>query len=456
MRLTRSVFLPGLALAVSLTVAPISTTGGSPAGVGVVPMIAGVHLASTSGPPTTAQCEQQLHFACYSPVQIEQAYNLAPLYAKGDTGKGRTIVLVDSFGSPTIGHDLAVFDKTFGLPAPPSFTVLQPDGPVPPGNTSWAAETTLDVTYSHAIAPGANIVLVETPVAETEGVTGFPQIVKAENYVIDHGLGDVISQSFGATEQTFPSAQAILGLRSAYVNAEKHHVTVLASSGDTGASNYKLNGTDFYLRKVIGWPASDPLVTAVGGTELHLNAVGDRTSPDTAWNDTYNQNVMKVFTGSTAPSPFASSGGTSSVFSRPTYQDVVKGTVGDARGMPDISMSASCSGSVLDYLSFVSTPGWYFICGTSEASPEFAGIVAIADQVAHTDIGLINPDLYLMYQTHAAGIVDVAIGNNTVTFTQNSHTYTVNGYSAMPPYDLVTGYATVNAAKFVPELASFG
>ena len=69
----------------------------------------------------------------------------------------------------------------------------------------WAGETTLDVEYAHTVAPGANILLVETPVSETEGVTGFPQIVAAENYVINHNLGDVISQSFSATEETFPN-----------------------------------------------------------------------------------------------------------------------------------------------------------------------------------------------------------------------------------------------------------
>ena len=74
--------------------------------------------------------------------------------------------------------------------------------------TGWGGETTLDVEYAHTIAPGANILLVETPVSETEGVTGFPQIVAAENYVLKHHLGDVISQSFSATEQTFTGARA--------------------------------------------------------------------------------------------------------------------------------------------------------------------------------------------------------------------------------------------------------
>ena len=163
--------------------------------------------------------------SCYGPTQLQTAYDLKPLYAKGLNGKGKTIVIVDSFGSPTIADDVHQFDSDFGLPDPPSLKVIQPAGPVPPFDatnddmTGWAFETTLDVEYAHAIAPGANILLVETPVSETEGVTGFPEIVKAENYVIDHNLGDVITQSFGATEETFPNKAAIFGLRSAFKNA---------------------------------------------------------------------------------------------------------------------------------------------------------------------------------------------------------------------------------------------
>ena len=125
-------------------------------------------------------------------------------------------MLVDSFGSPTIKSDLSTFDQAYGLPAPPSFKIIQPAGKVPPfnpnnsGQVNWGVETSLDVEYSHAMAPGANILLVETPVNETEGVQGFPQMMNAESYVINHHLGDVISQSFAATEETFPSPQSIL------------------------------------------------------------------------------------------------------------------------------------------------------------------------------------------------------------------------------------------------------
>jgi subtilase family serine protease len=438
--------------------------GGAPAAaaanIAIGPMLHS-RFMSASQPPTQQQCQAAFGGPCYNPAQIQTAYNTPPLYSRGITGAGQTIVLVDSFGSPTIASDLATFDAEFGLPAPPSLKIIQPAGAVPPYDPNnstvvgWAEETTLDVEWSHAMAPGANILLVETPVAETEGVAGFPQIVRAENYVINHHLGQVISQSFGATEGTFPNAASIYDLRSAYLNAYAHHVTVLASTGDTGATNYaNVAGTLFYTHPVVGWPASDPLVTAVGGTQLTLLSTGQRAQPDQVWNDSYNYPFLAKFTGSADPTPLATGGGSSAVFPRPGYQNGVAGIVGGHRGVPDIAMSAACTGTVDVYLSFAPVPaGWYVFCGTSEASPLFAGVVALADQVAGHSLGLINPALYALSAEHAPGIVDVTQGNNTVSFWQNGNYYTVNGYSAGTGYDRASGVGTVNAALFVPELA---
>ena len=227
----------------------------------------------------------------------------------------------------------------------------------------WAGETTLDVEYAHAIAPGAGILLVETPVSETEGVHGFPQIVTAEQYVIRHHLGDVISQSFSATEQTFPSAAAVQVLRGAYLLAQRDHVTVLAASGDSGAADVKLDETTYYLHRVTSWPDSDPLVTGVGGTQLHFRAQGQPAAP-TVWNDTYNQAANEFADGNAGPNPLAGGGGLSVLFGRPGYQNGVRGVVGSQRGVPDISMSAACNGSVDTYGTFGGapagwTPAWY-------------------------------------------------------------------------------------------------
>ena len=439
-----------------------SAAAGSAAALATVTVQPGVqHVGHGSAqPPTTADCEASFQVACYEPAQIQQAYNLPALYDQGISGKGATIVIVDSFGSPTIANDLATFDQQFGLPAPPSFKIIRPAGAIPRFDSSssqmisWAGETSLDVEYAHAIAPQASILLVETPVAETEGVTGFPQIVRAEEYVINHHLGDVISQSFSATENTFSARASVNALRGAYTDAQRHHITVLAASGDSGAADVGLDGQTFYTFPVTSWPASDPLVTGVGGTQLHLDANGNRLSPDTVWNDTYSGPTQQFIFGNSGPTPLAGGGGKSILFSRPSYQNLVRKVVGRARGVPDISMSAACNGAVDVYQSFGGEPaGWYPTCGTSEATPLFAGIVALAAALAHHPLGLINPALYAMAAQHLPGLVDVTSGNNTVSFIQNGKTDTVHGFTAGRGYDLASGLGTVNAADFVPELA---
>jgi subtilase family serine protease len=319
--------------------------------------------------------------------------------------------------------------------------------------TGWGGETTLDVEYAHAIAPGASILLVETPVSETEGVTGFPQIVEAENYVLKHHLGDVISQSFSATEQTFSGGLKQINqyhLRSAYVTAsqQKNGPTVLAASGDSGVADVKLNGSTYYPFRVTSWPDSDPLVTGVGGTELVAGSHGTFTS--VAWNDTDNKHLGD------GTVPYATGGGLSVLFDRPAYQNGVKNVVGSVRGVPDVSMSGSCSAPVFTYQSFpqAGTPaGWYPSCGTSEATPEFAGIVALADQVAGHALGVINPTLYKLSAAKAPGIVPVTSGNNTVTFVQNKTTYKIKGFPARAGYSLDDGVGTVNAWYLAYELA---
>jgi subtilase family serine protease len=411
------------------------------------------------GPSTTAECEQSFHIACYNPAQLQQAYGLNALYSRGITGKGATIVIVEPYGSPTIASDLRAFDRAENVPNPPSLRIIRPAGKVPhydPGNPNmvgWAGETTLDVEYAHAIAPGAKILLVETPGGGTTGTVSMSQILTAEKYVIRHHLGDVISQSFGASEQAIGSA-AIQSLRSAYTAAYANHVTVLAASGDTGAAGLEANQQSYYTHAVTSWPASDPLVTAVGGTHLDLDSGGNRNSADTVWNDTYSKNANQLVNGSNGPNPLGTGGGKSVVFARPSYQSKVRGITGGHRGLPDISMSAACSGAVNLYQTFGGQPsGWYAACGTSESSPLFAGIVALADQVAGHRLGLINPALYRLASQHAPGLVSIRSGNNTVSFRQGGKKHTIRGYRARAGYNLATGVGTINAQLFVPELA---
>ncbi|MFJ8310421.1 MULTISPECIES: S8 family serine peptidase [unclassified Streptomyces] len=409
-----------------------------------VPAIAGHQLAhSTGGPLTTEQCQAKWKIACYGPLQYRQAYNLNPLYKAGITGKGRTIVIVDSFGSPTIQHDLDVYSKQYGIPSSKVDVVKWGNVPTwDPKNkdmTGWAGESTLDVEMAHAVAPDAKIVLVETAVAETEGVTGLPEMMDAEKYMIDHGVGDVITQSFGATENTFPGFDkgdfsSIKNLRYAFKDAAAHGVTVLASSGDGGATDNTADGSGYYKERVNSWPSSDPLVTSVGGTQLHLDDKGNRLSPESVYNDNG-----------------AGGGGQSHVFERPSFQNGVRSVVGNRRGTPDISMAAAVNGGAWVYSSYDPTAvGWDVSGGTSEASPLFSGIVALADQAAGHRLGDIHDAMYSLYKHQgykpSSGLVDVNDGTN------NSY-QGVTGYTAVNGYDMATGIGTVDAAHFVTALA---
>ena len=410
-------------------------------------------------PPTTAQCEALIGIACYDATQFEHAYGTDQLYPTGVTGAGQTIVIVDSYGSPTIQQDLATYDQQSGLPDPPSFRIITPVGTPPAYNPNdptaggWATETTLDVEMAHTMAPGADILLVATPVAETTGVTGFPQMMKAEAYVINHHMGNVITQSFGAAEQTFARPSQIRSLRYAFSDASAHGVTVLASSGDQGPTSAEPDLVDFFPYDVVNWPASDPLVTGVGGTQLHLDANGNRIAPDNVWNDTALFGV-----------PAAGGGGASTVFGRPSYQDGVANVVGNSRGVPDISASAAVNGGADIYIGFTNpafgilTPGWYIVGGTSEASPLTAGIISLADQVAGHGLGQINPTLYATGDASGSGVTDITSGNNGVTFTNSGGsddgTFTLPGFTAGSGYDEASGLGTPYAPQFVPELAN--
>ena len=438
----------GLLLAAAATsgsAASVAAAAPAHQAVHVRPASAGhVQAVSRTAPLPTSECEAQIGIACYSPLQFRTAYDTAPLYAAGITGKGRTILIVDSFGSPTIQHDLEMFDAQWGLPNTTVEVVKYGNVPAfDPTNddhVGWAQETTLDVEYAHAMAPDAHIILAETPVAETEGVTGLPEMMNVEKQLIDQNRVDVITQSFGATENTFPGvdqgdSSSIQHLRYAFGDALLHGTTVLASSGDNGATDAQADGVTLYTHPVTSWPSSDPLVTSVGGTQLHLADNGARVSPDVTWNDGYG----------------AGGGGLSQVFPRPLYQLGVRNVVGNHRGTPDISMSAAVDGGAWVYYSFVNAASpWHIFGGTSEASPIFSGVVALADQAAGRRLGLLNAQLYLDGALRPilgsrTGLVDVTVGDNSFEG--------VTGYPATSGYDLATGWGTVDVAKFVKALA---
>lgn len=389
-------------------------------------------------PPTDKQCRQALGVPCYNPFEIRRAYNVDGLLNQGDDGTGQTIVIIDSFGSPTIQSDLHTFDQAFGFPDPPSFKIYTPLGtrPFNPNNgtmVGWAAETTLDVEWAHAMAPGANIALMTSPVPETQGVQGMPQFLFLEQYALDHQIGKIISQSWGTTENTlfYPGGkQVLISFNDFYKQAAADHVSVFASSGDSGVANPNFKG-QIYPFPTVGFPASSPYVTAVGGTNLYATTEG-RYLTETAWS--------------------GSGGGVSQYFSEPNYQvhhlnNSDQAILNGNRGLPDIAYNASGGTPILIYLSFLpGQAGWYLIAGTSEGSPQWAGIIADGNEFAGHPLGFINPALYAIGDSSARSSAyhDVTIGNNSADG--------IPGYHAAPGWDPVTGWGSPNAANLIKDI----
>ncbi len=198
---------------------------------------------------------------CYGPDQIRQAYGVKKLLNEHITGKGSAITIIDAYGSPTIQQDLKTFDTTWGL-SDPKFNVIAPFG-INGSDPGWALESSLDVEWAHVLAPGATINLV---VASTNNDI---DILNATQYVVDHHIGDVISQSFGENESCVDPA-LLATEHKVFEAAAKKGISVLASSGDSGSGQLSCDGTT--LVQAVSSPASDPMVTAVGGTALTADA----------------------------------------------------------------------------------------------------------------------------------------------------------------------------------------
>ena len=399
-------------------------------------------------PPTDAACRSRATRPgpCYSPQEMRQAYDLTPLIQQGDTGKGQTIVIIDSFGSPTALADLQKFDKDYGLPDPPSFQQLAPIGSVPfdPNNSDqigWAEETSLDIQWSHAMAPDANIVVLTSPVSETQGVQGMPEFLQLEQYALDHHLGNIISQSWSATENTLftPDGQKVFNdFEHFYQEAALAKISVFASTGDSGTANSDVNG-NVYPFATVGYPSSSPWVTAVGGTSLYADTNGNYQS-ETVWNEGAND---------------ATGGGISQHFQEPLYQRLLPAStqklLNGHRGLPDIAMNADPYTAVPVYLgNFVKKPGYYLFGGTSESAPLWAGLTADANQYAGHPLGFLNPQLYLLGANHliASQIFhDITVGNNSQP--------SIPGYQATPGWDAASGWGSPIAQPLIRTLAKF-
>jgi subtilase family serine protease len=368
---------------------------------------------------------------CYTPQELATAYDIP----ENLTGAGQTIVLIDAFGDPTITQDLGVEDSTFKLPGA-NLSIVYPSGkptfnPANADEVNWSGEIALDVESAHAIAPAAKIDVV---IAKNDQ---DPAILSALQYVVAHRLGSVLSQSYGEAESC-EASPIVKADHTLFASAEAQGMTVLAAAGDDGAAQPSCNGST-YIRSA-SLPAADPLVTGVGATSLTASQPAGRYTSETAWNDSYG----------------SSGGGYSKLFKRPSYQNGFVTSSG--RGVPDISYSGDVNNGLLIAWSqgvAANVGNIYEFGGSSAAAPQWAAIVALADQAGHRRLGLLNSDLYSLAHGSRYGYVfhDVTRGNNTVSLAGSSNqTVRVTGYASAKGWDAVTGLGTPNVAHLLQYL----
>jgi subtilase family serine protease len=469
--------------------------------------------ATTAGGSAACTSPAPVHtyafYHCYTPADITAAYGVDAAHTSGNYGHRQTIVLVDSYGSPTAAADLQYFHDTFYPTLPnPSFEQVFPQGAPDFHNTfhgngmsgpaaaaNWSGEATLDIEWSYAIAPEAHIVLLAVPPAETEGVQGFPNLFKAiEGAIQTYPAGTIFSQSFGVTEQTFGGAAQTqtAAFDQVYKDAAAKGDTVFASSGDNGSTGVDKQHRDgrTYPFATDGWPASSPYVTSAGGTQLQYGWTWAPTS-STPYNPDGSQNPAYFNYTTTGQSeavwnesflPAATGGGPSAIYGRPSWQSAQAGIIGgNARGVPDLSWNAAVNGGVLVYITAYPNyqrAGWHVYGGTSAASPQLAGVIALADtQLAaakpgHT-VGYLNQKLYAIGDAAGSStstfsgsgdfrdIVPQTYGiytltNNTLNANPDGSTPAggVAGWPTLSGWDMTNGFGTPRVAQFITDLVT--
>lgn len=383
---------------------------------------------------------------CLTPTTVRAGYDFSYVPGTQD-GTGQTIVIVDAFGSPTIASDVHHFDQIVGLPDPPANSRIS--NPVFPGgkptinlnNASqlgWAEETTLDVEWAHAAAPGATIILVIANNDQGSTIQAT-QLYAAQNYP-----GSAMSLSFGVQELSINGGANNTQLAQAeqiFTTAAGNHITVIASAGDLGATGGLQQPNPQY-------PASDPHVLSVGGTNLILFHNGSYRN-ESVWNDGDN-----CISPCLQPNDGATGGAPSTIFTNTLLlpnQTLL--THSSKRSVADVAYNASPNTGVVIYIGFSApgvTPGTYAVGGTSQGPPQYAGIVAIANQLrahlspARGPLGFMTDQLYAHYvadqATKTAPFHDVTNGDNAFPVGLPAP---LNGdYPATNGYDFPTGLGT--------------
>jgi subtilase family serine protease len=350
----------------------------------------------------------------YQPSELHTAYNVNSLYAKGFNGAGQTVVIVDAWGSGTIAQDAEAFSQIYGLPdiTSSNFQVVKGDGifnnngvPNRPSIGGWALETTLDVEWAHAMAPGAKIALVVSPNGPNSphGQGGGP-LFEAVNLAVARGLGNVVSNSW-STLEGFISPAATATMEGILKQAAAKGIDVNFASGDSGDNILATGGF-----QTVDYPASSPNATGIGGTSLFLNP--DNTIRfQTGWGNNLTRIADLASLGTppvVPPLPLGfqggAGGGSSLMFAKPAFQSALAGTT---RQVPDISMVADpfTGVEIIQTLDQGSGPQLFVevIGGTSVATPVFSGVMAVASQKAGHGLGQAAPLLYGL----SSGITDV-------------------------------------------------
>jgi hypothetical protein len=430
--------MAGLLIASPLLASPALASGASPHGGASDVPPAAQRIAATTATFNAIEAKiaagQSLRARFPDPTAAEDIidYGVNGLWQKGIDGAGVTVAYVVTNPDPNLVASMTAYDAAMDLP-PADITDMALPSPADPTATCQvecsAGEDQLDAEAIHSMAPYAKILFVHPPVPETIGMQGWPQVAQAIKLIADQHLADVITVSLGDGENSFindptnPTATqqaAIHSLDPAFLDAAAHSIPVSFASGDCGPTMAPVLSDTGQCTPATGLtadhPGDNPWITSVGGTipNAGLATAAGRAAPDALWT-ARNSNSD------------AAGAGISTIYPKPSWQrgnPALDGVTG--RAYPDISMDASD--------------------GTSQASPTFAGILALATQLRHGDLGTVNPALAAIGpRGTAAGIVDVPAGYTNTA-------YNVTGYPTATGYDVASGWGTIFAPDFVPAL----